>query len=543
MKAPVLSFCIALLIPLNLVSQKNALKSISEEDLKSHMLFLASDELEGRNTGEQGLAVAARYLAVQAERLGLEPAADLEGYYQHFALEESSYNRDNCRMEVMQGDTLIAADHHPFYAFPAPAKTEMQLEGEVVFAGYGIRDEDHDYDDLAGLDLEGKIVLIMNRAPMNEEGSRMHFDHDKWSNMQNLQYKLPAIMKQSPGAVLLVMDPKSGMKSVSDLGPGIENYLGRSRKMKGEQSSSLLPAGLPSTFLVHRSVADALLEGSGRDLAGLQEEIDRSLEPRSFVLEGRKLRINLEMQQTELPMVNVFGLIRGSDPDLREEVVIYVAHYDHVGTDGEGGVFNGADDNASGTVALLEIAEAFLAEKKRPARSIGILWVTAEEIGLYGSRYFANNSPIPEGKTAAVINLDMVARSRTPDDDASSRSGLTIQGGDTVKVIGGLQSKVLREINEKSLEEMGMVGNYDYNRLDDPNRYFYRSDHISFARRDIPVLFYSTGTHRDYHLVSDTEDALDYGKFVKMTRLSYKLGFNIASHRDPITVDNPMSAW
>ena len=300
---------------------------------------------------------------------------------------------------------------------------------------------------------------------------------------------------------------------------------------------------MPSTFLIHRSVADALLEGSGKDLAGLQKKIDSSIEPASFLIEDRKLKVNLEMQQSDLPLVNVFGLIEGSDPQLKDEVVIYVAHYDHVGTDSQGGVFNGADDNASGTIALIEIAEAFLAEKKRPARSIGFLWVTAEEIGLYGSRFFANNSVIPEGKTAAVVNLDMLARTRTPEDEASDRSGLTIQGGDSVKVIGGLQSKVLMEINENSLEEMGMVGNYKYNKLDDPNRYFYRSDHISFARKDIPVLFYSTGTHADYHMTGDTEDRLDYDKFLKMTRLSYLLGFNIANHKGPIQVDNPMSGW
>jgi len=198
---------------------------------------------------------------------------------------------------------------------------------------------------------------------------------------------------------------------------------------------------------------------------------------------------------------------------------------------------------ASGTVALIEIAEAFMKEKKRPGRSIGFLWVSAEEIGLFGSEYFAEHPLIAHEQIAAVINLDMVGRSKTEEDVKSSRSGLTIQGGDSVKVIGGLQSKVLMAINERSLEEAGLVGNYQFNNREDPRRYFFRSDHISFARKDIPVLFYSTGTHRDYHLISDEEEAIDYGKFLKMTRFCYKVGFNVAQYKDHITVDNPMSSW
>ena len=150
---------------------------------------------------------------------------------------------------------------------------------------------------------------------------------------------------------------------------------------------------------------------------------------------------------------------------------------------------------------------------------------------------------VPEENIAAVINLDMVGRSRTSEDEQSDRPGLTIAGGDTVKVIGGLQSKVLMEISEKTLGQMELIGNYEFNDLSHPERYFYRSDHINFARKDIPVLFYSTGTHKDYHKVTDEEKLIDYGKFLKMTRFSYKAGYNVADYKETITVDNPMSAW
>jgi Zn-dependent M28 family amino/carboxypeptidase len=174
---------------------------------------------------------------------------------------------------------------------------------------------------------------------------------------------------------------------------------------------------------------------------------------------------------------------------------------------------------------------------------VAFLWVSGEEIGLFGSRYFADHPLVSRENIAAVINLDMVGRTKTEEDIQSDRRGLTIQGRDSVKVIGGLQSSVLMEINKKALREMGLVGNYEYNDLNHPGNYFYRSDHISFARKDIPVLFYSTGTHGDYHRVTDVEEHIDYDKFLKMTRFCYKVGYDALQYKDPIQVDNPMSGW
>ena len=182
-------------------------------------------------------------------------------------------------------------------------------------------------------------------------------------------------------------------------------------------------------------------------------------------------------------------------------------------------------------------------EKKRPKRSIGILWVSAEEIGLFGSQYFADHPLVSRDNIAAAINLDMLGRTKTEEDVLSKRSGLTIQAGDSVKVIGGLQSKVLMEINKSTLDEMGLVGNYEYNGTNHPGRYFFRSDNVSFARKDIPVLSYSTGTHRDYHMLTDVEERIDYEKFLKMTRFAYKVGFNVANYKEIIVVDKPMSGW
>lgn len=533
-----------ILLSFPLYAQKKGLESINATDLKRHMQFLASDELEGRDTGEPGLQVAARYLAVQAEALGLKALDEDQDYMQPFFIEEKSYDRENSHITIFAPDSSSKSVSDPFYMFPAPGGDHTLIEGEVVFAGYGINSEEHGYNDFENIDIQDKLVIIMNRAPMNEEGTEAQFDNAKWSDMQNFQYKMQYIMSQQPKAVMMVMDPKSGMQSIEDIDPAVAKFLSKSRGLKKEETESDSgPFNMPGFVLIHRHVADELLATAGKNLKDLQLEIDKSLTPQSFLLEGSSVKIELNMKTSDLEVHNVFGLIEGSDPVLKEEVVIYVAHYDHVGTDGEGGVFNGADDNASGTVALIEIAEAFKTEKKAPKRSIGILWVTAEEIGLFGSEYFANHPLVDRKNIAAAINLDMVGRTRTEKDELSDRSGLTVQGGDTVEVIGGLQSKVLMKINELTLAESGMVGNYQYNNLEDPNRNFYRSDHINFARKNIPILYYSTGNHSDYHTVDDVEEAIDYDKFLKMTRLCYKAGLNVAQYNGSIEVDNPMSRW
>jgi hypothetical protein len=543
---PIFRICIlflSLLLMIPLHAQKRGQESIRQTDLGAHMKFLASDELEGRDTGEPGLYLAARYLAAQAEKAGLQPVNGEDGYYQNYIIHERAYDfeRNQVIISADGRNPLISKDH--FYMFPAVANDSLVIEGEVVFAGYGINDQENGYNDLEDLDIEGKLVLIMSRGPMNEDGTAMKFGGEKYAGMMSFRSKMPYLYSQNPRAVLVVYDPKSGMESIEDLNPGISNYLSRTRTLDPVADTPGATQDRPRMILIHRNVADQILETSGKNLEELQSEIDREETPRSFKLDGTTLRIEAFMKHNELEVPNVFGIIEGSDPDLKDEMVIYLAHFDHVGTDGNGGVFNGADDNASGTVGLIEIAEAFMHEKKPPARSIGFLWVSAEEIGLFGSRYFADHPLVPLEEIVTVINLDMIGRTKSGEDALSGRSGLTIVGADTVKVIGGLQSKLLMEINREALDELGLVGNYNYNDLNHPDRYFYRSDHINFARKDIPVLFYSTGTHRDYHQVTDTEDRIDYDKFERMVELSYLVGYRIAGFSGSIEVDNPMSGW
>lgn len=541
-KGIVLSLLVTFALSSPLNAQKRGLKSIQEQDLQMHMDFLASDALEGRATGEPGLDVAAQYLAVQAAHLGLQPAQGKDGYFQYYTLQERAYDREQSGITLADSTGREWVNHENFYLLPGIRKDHLEIEGEVVFAGYGVNDEQFDYNDLEGIDVSGKIVLIMNRAPMNEDGTVCQFG-DKYSDMQGLRLKLPAIAMQQPLAIIIVFDPKSGISSIDEIEPQFADYMEKSRSLKTDEAMPVTEIPGPKIILAHRGLADQIMEAAGKSLAEVQREIDNTLEPQSFVVEGLTANIELTLKKTDREVPNVFGMIEGSDPELKDQMVMYLAHFDHVGTDGKGGVFNGADDNASGTVALLEIARAFMAEKTMPRRSIGFLWVSGEEIGLFGSGYFADHSMVPLEDLATVINLDMVGRVALPEDRESEREGLTIVGMDSVKVIGALQSALLMEINEETLEDMGLHGNYTYNDINHPDRYFYRSDHISFARKDIPVLFYSTGTHADYHMLTDDPGKIDYDKFKHMTEFCFMVGYNVADYKGEITVDNPMSGW
>ena len=523
-------------------AQKMGIESITIPDMESHMYFLASDELEGRSTGEPGLNIAGKYLATQAKLLGLKAMDDDKDYLQNYVLVESNYDFEKSQITVGSDGEDPAILNEDFFIIGGDNSEHYSVEGEVVFAGYGVVEADHNYDDFAEVDITGKFVLMMNRAPMDEAGETIKFGA-KYGDMQNVMIKYPNIAMRQAKGILLVMDPKSGFNSIIEAAPFIKNFLSSSKSVKGSPSDGMFGQMPLPIILIHRKVADQLLEGSGVTLDELQRKIDESLEPHSFPIQNKTCQVDLYLNSREFNAPNVFGVIEGSDPKLKDEYIIYMAHIDHLGTDEQGNVFNGADDNASGSVALLEMAEAFLKEKKKPARSIGFLWVSGEEIGLFGSGYYAENPIIPLNKTVTAINLDMVGRSRTEKDNAANSSQITVLAGDSIRVIGGLQSKVLMDINKTTLKEMNMAGDYEYNNTDHPARYFYRSDHISFAQKDIPILSFSTGTHTDYHKITDTIDKIDFQKFQHVTRFVFKVGFNVANYKGEITVDNPFSSW
>jgi len=236
---------------------------------------------------------------------------------------------------------------------------------------------------------------------------------------------------------------------------------------------------------------------------------------------------------------NVAAWIEGSDPELRKEFVVFSGHADHVGITG-GQIHPGADDNASGCAAMLEIAQAFQSLPKKPLRSILFLWVTGEEIGLFGSQSYVNNPLFPLEKTVADLNIDMIGRVKGVA-DTTDETPMTGKNG--VFVITGNQSKELLAIAEEVDRKSVLDLDYSLSGRNHPLQLFSRSDHFNFVKKDIPVLFFTTGLHSDYHKPEDTAGKLDYAKMELITKIVYEIGFTVANRKTRLVVDNPYSKW
>jgi hypothetical protein len=525
--------------------QESGLKCIDIPDLQNYMSVLASDDMEGRATGKPGLDRAADYIAANARKIGLKAIDDNGDYFQEYTLVTREMDQANSSITVSRGRKTGNPLNYPFYLLN-PDSDHMEISGNVVFAGYGIYSREDDYDDFEGVDLTDKIVLILNRGPMDEAGNKNLLANRNWMELRSFRYKIPGLSMRMPKAVLIVQDPKSGYRSLEEASSGMARYLGRSRYVKEleDGQNRYMPEIRTKIIFIHRDVAEEILKPTGNSLAGLQDSIDSHLRPVSFEIP----RVNVDIKATyridEKKVPNIAGLIEGSDPELKKEVIVYTAHFDHLGTAENGGVYNGADDNASGTVALLEIGQAFVAEQKNLKRSVLILWVSGEEIGLFGSEYYSEHPLIPLENTVADLNLDMIGAVRTERDRGMIHGErVSVLGMDSIGIIGGQQSSDLVQIHYEMADRMGMHTDTSLNDPDHPYQYYYRSDHINFARHNIPVLFYSTGVHVDYHKVTDNYYRINITKLRKVSDLCFLVGYELATRQQRIVVDNPFSSW
>ena len=540
--APALA--LGILINQTVLSQESGLKAIDIPELRHYVSVLSSDAFAGRATGEPGLDSAAEFLAANARRIGLKAIDDGGDYLQEYTLVTREMDQENSSITLSRGRKKPVPLDYPFYVIN-PDSSHMDISGKVVFAGYGIKSVQDHYDDFQGLELRDRIVLIMSRGPMDESGEENLLSNRNWLNWNSFMYKIPELAGKMPKAVLIVQDPKSGYSSISQASPRMSRYLSRNRYIReleeGEHTGSNFPF---SVFFIHSDVAAELLESAGITLRILQDSIDRHLKPVSFEIPGVRLNLEVNFRLTEKKVPNVAGLIEGSDPDLKKEVIVYTAHFDHLGRNSKGEIYNGADDNASGTAALLEIGQAFVKEQENLRRSVLILWFSGEEIGLYGSEYYSEYPLIPLQNTVADLNLDMIGRVRTERDTGMIHGEkVSVLAMDSISLIGGYQSSELMKIHNRITHEMGMYTDTSMSSPFNPYQYYYRSDHYNFAKHDIPVLFYTTGIHVDYHRVTDDYERINFEKLRKVTELAYRVGYDLATRPERIAVDNPFSDW
>ncbi len=477
---------------------------IVSSDARTHIDFLASDSLMGRRTPSAGLEAAGEYIAREFQSYGLLPVNGK--YFQEFNLSRVKLGEVNV-LKVSTGERgkayRIKRDFMPF-EFTA----SKSVEGLVVFAGYGITAPEFEYDDYAHIDVRGKIVLVLRHEPQEGDSTSI-FLGTKPTEHSKVRVKVDNAIDHGAVGMLLVNDPLNHRSLVPRGFPWPSLY-----KNIPEDALPLTLAMPEENKIPALHVGPAVIKqllGSVDSLKSLERWIDSTLQPRSLVLTEHTVLMRTSTSATHVPTRNVVGIIRGVDPSVGDEVVIIGAHYDHVGAmqdhkEGEDYIFNGADDNASGATGVLQVAKAFGMGNPPPRRSILCIAFAGEELGLLGSRAYIQEPIVPLEKTVAMLNLDMVGRNAP----------------DTVSVGGIMRSPDLKAITERANDNIGLTIRYDI------EKEISRSDQASFLRMKIPVLFYHTGEHADYHRVTDHADKIDTIKLSKISRLVFLTAWEIA---------------
>jgi hypothetical protein len=494
-----------------------ATTSITARELKMHLSFLASDELGGRYTFSPSLQVAARYLASQLESYGYRGGARDGSFFQKVPLVYSSVSKSQSGAELTSGGQSLQFKYGESFVSEPP--TNISFSGDLVFIGYGISSPKNGHDDFAGLDLKGKIVVVVNGAPESLRSIRLSAD-ERWETVT-----------QSRGAAGIIVIPPSQQLMVWNQ---LRNYFDNQQELglppKKTASGQPLQAIIAGPEMV-RAIAKAMSQPESLLTAPAGKPL------KSQVIDARA-KVNIAVEIKDAPLTqNVIGVLEGSDPKLKDEYVVISAHYDHLKTSDTGEVYNGADDDGSGTVAILEIAQAF-ATGQRSKRSILVIFHTAEELGLFGSEYIADYEPVvPIEKMVTNLNIDMIGRSRSEKDKDARDRFLTDK--DSIYVIGSDKlSTELHGINEQTNAETARM-RFDYTYNDDrhPERFYYRSDHYNYAKHGVPVIFYFTGVHRDYHRATDDVEKIDFEKMERIARMIFATGWRVANGDNRPVVD------
>ena len=497
-------------------SQKRELKSITENELKAHLEFIASDYMQGRDFGTQipGLEITAKYLKSQCLQMGLKPGG--LNFTQPVKMQSIQTEKKNTFIELknINGETKFKSNE--IYAFPGSFKNDT-INAKIVFAGYGYQNNETGYNDYKGLELKDKIVLIMTRNPEIAGNKK---DDEEITKLE--MGKLAHIFMSGASAIMLVPDPLNPDNSWFEM---VKDYASQGMWQTEGSIKEEMPGS--NIILANTEIADEILRESGKNLKEIQQEINTSGKPNSFEIEKVTGEIQVTKKTEKVNGENIIGIVEGSDPVLKNECVILTAHYDHVGITGKGEINNGADDNGSGTVALLEIAEAFSKMKKKPRRSIVFAWVTAEEKGLVGSEYYTQNPVFPLKKTVANINLDMVGRSAEKELEKVENPEKSLAGPNGIYIITGDNSQTLTEISNKTCKKLGLIPS---DALTD--EFMESSDQYNFYKNGIPVLAVSTGLHEDYHKPGDDFDKIDYHKMKRICNYTFLVVNEIADQKN-----------
>lgn len=563
---------------------KVGLEAITAKDSLAMLTFVASDSMEGRETGTRGYAIAAEYAASLLKLYGIKPAGDMpvimrgrmglggpgggapanppeRSYFQEFGLKSVSDVQTNVTIEVNKNGALKTREFQGGVDFQGGFGGEIgTLSAPVVFVGYGISEPSIKWDELKGLNLKGKIVLMLSEAPgkddpkspfqTNKELKEKYFPAAPQGDMMMMMMrrggpprfnKVTEIAKLGPAAIVLVQNTGKDVdvfKSLSAIRkPNDERPIINKPRLRLSVAGDTGPAmgmGGPTTLSFTREMANTLLEGTGKRIDDLKKQIETTNKPASMDIPGAKLTIATTAKVSLVRGINVIGVIEGSDPKLKDEFFVVGAHYDHLGK-WEDYVYNGADDNGSGSVGVLNIAKAIAANPVKPKRSIVFALWTGEEEGLLGSRYYVQNPVFPIEKTVGYLNFDMISR---PYDEAtlarSMRMYADVPGAaDLVKKVRAPWF-VTVSVTEKSgfaelQREMNAYTGLDLVIRESPLGVGSGgSDHASFASVKVPFVYYMAAMTQDYHQTSDSVEKTSGELIAKISRIGYLTVFAFA---------------
>ncbi len=491
-------------------------ETITKADMKAILTVLAADDMEGRETGTPGNTKAAKFIANKLVEIGIPEVEKLGGYFQNIAFTSESWADINLKVGSKPYRHLWE-----YYAF-ANLNTDRatQTIDEVVFLGYGI--DDANYSDYKGKNLKGKTILIYDGEPTKNGVSFVTKSKaiSEWTT--DRRKKLATAYKHGVETVLIV---DGNLKN--NLGELRRQLLdGRMKMGAGEKTAELYA----NSIYISSDIAKDIIGNQKKKFVKRRKKIEKKGKSKSLTL-PTNISLAQNKNINQLLGDNIIGFIEGTDSVLKKEIVVVSAHYDHIGKRGNA-VYNGADDNGSGTTTVLEIAQAFAKAKADgvgPRRSVMMIWVTGEEKGLLGSDYYSEFPVFPLENTVVDVNVDMVGRVHKKYED--NPNYIYVIGADRL-------STELHQINEAANDKYSnLVLDYTYNDENDPNRFYYRSDHYNFAKKGIPAIFYFNGTHADYHMISDTVEKINFEKMEKIGRLIFHTTWELANRDKRIEVD------
>jgi hypothetical protein len=513
---------------------RKSAESITAAQLRDYLTFVASDEMEGRLAPSRGLDTTAKFIATLLSRWDVKPAGDDRSFFQRIVLRRDTIVPDSTTLAL--GDVAFSYGRDFLVD-----RTSATVSGPLVFASDGWFVKSKNRDPYRDVDPKGKVVIVTASSAIPPPGVTAV---DLQAAGRGVDWIYPAEYARVRGAIGVIQI----LPLITQADPDAMERM-RQRLESGEYYPEKLeasrPVSLPTVYATVR-VVRALFAGEKVSANAVLASLQGSLPVTPFALQpDKKVSFTITTSAERTGSQNVVATVEGSDPVLKHECVALGAHYDHLGTRtvsvGDP-IYNGADDDGTGTVALLAMAEALTKAPRRPKRSVLFVWHMGEEEGLWGSQYFTTFPTVPLDSIISQLNIDMIGRSR-PDGDTNPRDK-NLTGPSELYVIGsGMMSTELgalsKAVNQAYLK---LAFNYRYDDPKDPERFFYRSDHIQYARKGIPIIFYFTGTHADYHQPGDEVSKIDFAKYEAITRTIYVTLWELAEMKTRPKVDKPLAA-